>query len=80
MDEQEEELMKTVTCVVPDDKANQSDDEILLIDVEEKAKQWVDLVATLDTDTIAIGEEPAVEYVEESVIEAFDREEVRLVR
>jgi hypothetical protein len=37
MDEQEEEeLMETVTCVVPDDEANQSDDEILLIDVEEK--------------------------------------------
>lgn len=87
MNEEEKELMETVDYVHPGDNVNQSDDEILLIDVIgkgealEKAEQWVDLVATLDGDLIEIGEEPRIEYVDESVIDGFDyKEETKLVR
>lgn len=60
-------------------------EEPLLIDVAgkdeaiETTEAWVDLAPTLDTDTIRIVEEPAVEYVDSSIIDEFDWEEIRLI-
>lgn len=86
MNDEERELMDKVEYVSPTDEVNNSDDEILLIDVTvkdeaiEMAEAWVALVSTLDGDNIEIGKEPATEYVDSSVIDEFDRAEIRLIR